>query len=87
MFCYVFAFIANFGILARQRSQLIPFVLIIAALPIGEKAQRKVTNFRQNRSEAEVEEEAPVNGPKWQQNSAGLNVITRPLPPPTGRTR
>ncbi len=33
MFCYVFAFIANFGILARQRAQVLPFLFILLALP------------------------------------------------------
>ena len=29
----VFAFIANFGILARQRAQVLPFLFILLALP------------------------------------------------------
>lgn len=35
MFVYVFAFIGNFGILARQRSQLLPFLFVLIALPTG----------------------------------------------------
>jgi hypothetical protein len=33
MFGYVFSFIANFGILARQRVQLLPFLLVLMSLP------------------------------------------------------
>lgn len=32
MFVYVFAFIGNFGILTRQRSQLLPFVFVLVAV-------------------------------------------------------
>ncbi len=32
-FCFVFAAIGNFGILTRQRSQLLPLLLVLAALP------------------------------------------------------
>lgn len=32
MFVYVFAFIGNFGILTRQRSQLLPFVFVLLSL-------------------------------------------------------
>ncbi len=42
MFCYVFAFIANFGILARQRSQVLPFLFVLLALPaVTAKRQRQ----------------------------------------------
>jgi hypothetical protein len=32
-FCYAFASISNFGILTRQRVQVLPFVLVLACLP------------------------------------------------------
>ncbi|MGI9602562.1 MAG: hypothetical protein ACR2QE_11800 [Acidimicrobiales bacterium] len=32
-FCYLFSAIANFGILTRQRSQVLPFVMVCLALP------------------------------------------------------
>lgn len=32
-FCFAFASIANFGILARQRTQLLPFVFVLLCLP------------------------------------------------------
>lgn len=35
MFVYVFAFIGNFGILARQRVQLLPFLFVLIALTPG----------------------------------------------------
>ncbi len=41
MFCYVFAFIANFGILARQRSQLMPFLFVLIAVPAAARARRR----------------------------------------------
>ncbi len=41
MFCYVFAFIANFGILARQRSQLMPFLFVLVAIPAVAQARRR----------------------------------------------
>jgi hypothetical protein len=43
MFVYVFAFIANFGILSRQRAQLLPFVFVVLALaPAAERVKAKV---------------------------------------------
>lgn len=87
MFCYVFSFIGNFGILARQRSQLLPFVFVMAALPLGEKAHRKVTKFRELRIDSQpVEEDSPSETTQiWERNRGKLNVITRPLPPPSGQ--
>lgn len=42
MFVYVFAFIANFGILSRQRAQLLPFVFVILALaPATERVRAR----------------------------------------------
>lgn len=48
MFCYAFASIANFGILVRQRSQVLPFVLVLVALPAAaglrqERARRRAS--------------------------------------------
>ena len=39
LFVYAFAVIGNFGILARQRTQLLPFVLVLLALPRPERAK------------------------------------------------
>jgi hypothetical protein len=42
MFVYVFAFIANFGILSRQRAQLLPFVFVVLALaPARQRAEAR----------------------------------------------
>jgi hypothetical protein len=42
MFVYVFAFIANFGILSRQRAQLLPFVFVVLALaPVRQQAEAR----------------------------------------------
>jgi hypothetical protein len=32
---YAFSAIGNFGILTRQRTQVLPFVLVLAALPLA----------------------------------------------------
>ncbi|NNE73153.1 MAG: hypothetical protein HKN26_05770 [Acidimicrobiales bacterium] len=45
VFCYLFAAIGNFGILTRQRVQVLPFVLVLVALPltsrpVGRRARR-----------------------------------------------
>jgi hypothetical protein len=37
MFVYVFSFIGNFGILARQRIQLLPFLFVLLALPVSRR--------------------------------------------------
>ena len=37
MFVYAFAAIANFGILSRQRTQVLPFVFVLLALPAVEQ--------------------------------------------------
>lgn len=85
MFCYVFAFIANFGILARQRSQLLPFVFVLAALPITEKAQRRAATFRQQRAAARAVDDPEQ--PAWDRSRRGeMNIVTAPLPPPRKRS-
>lgn len=33
LFCYIFSVIANFGLLARQRTQILPFVFVVLAVP------------------------------------------------------
>ncbi len=38
MFVYVFAFVANFGILTRQRTQVLPFIFVLVALPLVRSA-------------------------------------------------
>ncbi len=84
MFCYVFAFVANFGILARQRSQLLPFVFVLAALPITEKAQRRAATFRQQRAAKANESDEQA---AWDRSGRGeLNIVTAPLPPPRRRS-
>ena len=40
-FIYAFSSIANFGILARQRSQLLPLLLVVLCLPMNPKAKRR----------------------------------------------
>lgn len=41
-FSFAFASIANFGILARQRTQLLPFVFVLVCLPaVGEQVRRR----------------------------------------------
>jgi hypothetical protein len=44
MFVFAFGAIANFGILARERSQLVPFLFVflaLQALPKRERARRE----------------------------------------------
>jgi len=40
LFCYAFASIGNFGILTRQRVQVLPFVLALVCLPATQRAPR-----------------------------------------------
>ena len=87
MFCYVFAFIANFGILARQRSQLLPFVFVLAALPITEKARRRGATYREQRAAASASDEATDEPSGWARADRGeMNIVTAPLPPPRRRS-
>jgi hypothetical protein len=41
LFVYGFAAIGNFGILSRQRTQVFPFVLVLAALPLARPLRAK----------------------------------------------
>lgn len=41
MFVYAFATVANFGILARERTQLMPFVFVLLAAPAPALAARR----------------------------------------------
>ena len=53
MFVFAFGTIANFGILARERSQLMPFVFVLLAVPIAAKPERlkRVRRARKARPE------------------------------------
>lgn len=57
MFVYVFAFISNFGILARQRTQLLPFLFVLIALP---------TALEQRSHRARKDAEGPETAPPSQ---------------------
>jgi hypothetical protein len=52
IFVFAFSSIGNFGILARQRTQLAPMLLVFAALPAGGKV---VPRFGAKRRQAEAE--------------------------------
>jgi len=41
MFVYAFATVGNFGILARERTQLLPFVFVLLAAPAAARAARR----------------------------------------------
>ena len=57
MFCYAFSAIANFGILARERVQVLPILFILLALP----ASRRVTD-EQGRTTTETPTEPATVG-------------------------
>jgi hypothetical protein len=63
VFCYAFSVIGNFGILARQRAQLLPFLFVFLALPLaGAAAKRRMagTGLSLRRSTAEPSDTAPA---------------------------
>jgi hypothetical protein len=46
MFCFIFSYVANFGLLARQRTQIFPFLFVLVAFipdprPKGSRRQRR----------------------------------------------
>jgi hypothetical protein len=61
MFVYVFAFIANFGILSRQRAQLLPFVFVVLALA---PAAQRVAAPRMSPRSAQPVPERLSNAPR-----------------------
>jgi hypothetical protein len=80
-FVYVFSTIGNFGILARQRTQVIPFLFVLVSLPLAEEVRLKREEYRKRRAEAresQGQEKSIVDGPK-------LNVVTGGLGPPKRR--
>ena len=46
-FIYIFSAIDNFGIIARQRTQLLPFVFVLLALPTGGRADTEADSERE----------------------------------------
>ena len=76
MFCYVFASVANFGILTRQRSQLLPFVFVLIALPLTEKMRQRRDRYKEMREEHDEAEAAETMGRR------PLRVVTTGLGPP-----
>lgn len=80
MFCYVFAFIGNFGILARQRAQLLPFLFVILAAPLA----------RRDEPEPEVDEIDLVTPRRTHGHSdveRPRSTMTPALSPPRARRR
>lgn len=41
MFVIAFSSVGNFGLLARQRTQVFPFLLVLLAIPVGEHVRRR----------------------------------------------
>jgi hypothetical protein len=52
-FCYAFSSIANFGILVRQRSQVLPFVFVLVSLPAVAKVRERARVRRRSVLEPE----------------------------------
>ncbi|MEQ8717559.1 MAG: hypothetical protein RIE08_08090 [Acidimicrobiales bacterium] len=80
-FVYVFSTIGNFGILARQRTQVIPFLFVLVSLPLAEEVRIKREEYRKRQAEARMarrKERSIVEHPK-------LDVVTRGLGPPRKR--
>jgi hypothetical protein len=59
VFCYAFSVIGNFGILARQRSQLLPFLFVFLALPLVTRAADRRPSRVLTVGRPEVTEPAP----------------------------
>jgi hypothetical protein len=55
MFVFAFGTIANFGILARERSQLMPFVFVLLCVPLVPKATRATRVRRSSRVRPELQ--------------------------------
>jgi len=56
LFVFAFSTIANFGILARERTQLLPFFLVLLAIPAGRRAgatRRAAATFHEGRVDAD----------------------------------
>lgn len=80
-FVYVFSTIGNFGILARQRTQVIPFLFVLVCLPLAEEVRIKREEFRRRReeaAEAHKAERSIIDRPK-------MNLVTGGLGPPKRR--
>ncbi len=46
MFIYAFATVGNFGILARERTQLAPFVFVLVSIPASARARGRQNQLR-----------------------------------------
>jgi hypothetical protein len=64
LFCFLFSYVANFGILARQRTQVLPFLFVlIAFVPSPRKLRAaKAPRRRASRSTLFVPANPPVTG-------------------------
>ena len=79
-FCYAFAVIGNFGILARQRSQVLPFVFVLVALVPPDRRERWqafLVRRRERRADASARQRARATDPP----------APEPAPVPVGPTR
>jgi hypothetical protein len=60
LFCFLFSYVANFGILARQRTQVLPFLFVLLAFAM--KPKKKAEKHRQPRRHLR-RPEFPRSGP------------------------
>jgi hypothetical protein len=50
LFCFVFSVIANFGILTRQRTQVLPLYFVLLAIPAAREVASTAREPRQRRT-------------------------------------
>lgn len=83
-FVYVFSTIGNFGILARQRTQLLPFLFVMVCLPLGEEVRKKREEHRRRRHHQRNELRRDRE-PNPLRERPKLNIVTSGIGPPRSR--
>ena len=78
VFVFAFSAVSNFGILARQRTQLLPIVVIALTIPSGAKGTRDLLELRARQQASPDEAFAP--GP-----ASGSRRVAAPPPQPAAR--
>lgn len=77
VFVYAFSVVGNFGILARQRTQVLPFVFVLLALPaVRDKARSRFSGRRRGRTRGE--DSASPDATASSDPSAGVDGETPP---------
>jgi hypothetical protein len=80
IFCYAFASLGNLGLIDRERVLMLPFLMVLFAIPVSKKGEPKKYEWEMSRKKRKS-----LNAPKrpaYTYAPSGIQPVTIPPPPP-----